>query len=361
VEGRGGADGTVSIKIGIIGCGEVGVQKHLRVLSKIPELEVAAVADTDAGRAASSAKGAGVGRHFQTAEDLLAQADIEAVGVCVPPSAHADVAVAALEAGKHVLVEKPLALTLEDAGRIIAAEAKSPKLCLMGFHMRSHRLVRQVRDAIVRGDVGEIESVRVSWFSPRDDVDLPAWRSSHERGGGALIEIGVHCYDLWRYLAGGEVDVVSAFSRSGIRDDECAVVTGQFTDGAVATALLSERTVHEIEIEVCGDAGRLRAGCQRFDGFELLPFGVTPGRPVTRFRALRSFLLELPGGLSNLIGGGDYLDSYREQWYSFYRSMTGGAPLRSTLVDGRKALEITLAALGSVHAGNQVIVNHVQG
>ena len=120
----------------------------------------------------------------------------DVIGVLGAPGAHADVAMQAIDAGCHVLVEKPLALTLDAADALIAgAQGRSP-LVAMGFHMRWHRLVRQAREVIQSGRLGTIESIQTVWNSPRPDPGTPAWKFTRATGGGAIVELGVHLFDI---------------------------------------------------------------------------------------------------------------------------------------------------------------------
>jgi predicted dehydrogenase len=344
------------VRIGIVGCGEVTGQKHLRVLRDLPEARIVALADLDAKRLHCVAERYAVKHRYQDVEALLGHPELEAVGVCVPAHAHAEVAVAAMAAGKHVYFEKPLALSLEDADRIIQAASGRRERYLMGFHMRWHRLIRDVRARIQAGEIGAVESVRTTWFSPRENDTLPTWRNRRSSGGGALIEIGVHCFDLWRYLTSAEAECLFTVVRHGSREDEAAAVMARMSDGCVAAGMLSERTSHEIEVEICGARGRLRVGCQRFDGLESFPPGSAPGQAGIRLQGLRRFVRELPGGLAGMARGGDYLGSYREAWRHLCRIVRTGEEPECTLEDGRRALAIALAAARSADQGMPVSV-----
>lgn len=172
------------VALGIAGCGEVTCAKHLPALQHVPQIRVVAVADPVSEKARGAAARFRVPRVLEDAASLVELPEIEVVGVCVPPGRHADVAVMALEAGKHVWIDKPLALTPADCDRIGAAARAQGKQALVGHHMRWHRLVRKVRDLIREGALGEIESVRCVWNSPRVDQGLPEWRWRRASGGG---------------------------------------------------------------------------------------------------------------------------------------------------------------------------------
>lgn len=340
-----------AVNIGIVGCGEVTGQKHLRALLAVPEARVVALADSDRQRLDQVADRYSIAHRYPNIFALLEHLELDAVGVCVPAFARAEVAVAAIEAGKHVYLEKPLALSLEDADRIIQAASVRRQKYLMGFHMRWHRLIREARMMVASGGVGSIETVRTLWFSPRLDEGLPSWRNRRASGGGALVEIGVHCFDLWRHLASAEVEQIFAATRGGTRDDEVAAVTARMSNGTLGSGVFSERTSHEIEAEICGAGGRLRVGCQRFDGLEFFPVGSAPGRLSLRLRGISRFLGGLPAGLRGMRNGGDYLDSYRGAWRHFCRVIRNDGEVDCAIEDGRRALAIALAAVESASTG----------
>ena len=124
----------------------------------------------------------------------------------------------------------------------------------------------------------------------------------------------MHLFDLWRYLLGTEVEEVFALSRHGDRDDENAVVTAVLANGVLASAHLSERTAHDMQVEICGSEGRLRVACQRFDGFETYAQQETDGAWASRLRAMERFLRELPRGIAQVRRLGDYGHSYKGEW-----------------------------------------------
>ncbi|MCX6621642.1 MAG: glycosyltransferase [Acidobacteria bacterium] len=274
------------------------------------------------------------------------------------PALHRLLALAAIRAGKHVWIDKPLALTAEECVQIAAAARGTSRVVMTGFHLRFHPLVAQVRRVIASGRLGTLESIRSVWNSPRGDAGLPAWRWHRETGGGAITEIGVHHFDLWRYLLGAEVREVYALSRDGSRHDENAIVTATLDNGVLATAILSERTPHDIELEICGSAGRLRAACLRFEGLEFYSLTDIPGSPRTRLGRYSHFLRTLPSGLVSIARGGGYRESYRNGWEHFVRAAQGQAPACCDAVDGLRATEILCAAHESLRRNLPVAVAH---
>lgn len=342
--------------LALIGSGEVTGAKHLPALGRVPEARVLVLADPDREKRERVADRFRIPHRVPDLEAALAIEGVQAVGVATPPASHAEIAIAAMSAGKHVWIDKPLALSAGDGERLADAASRTRAIVMTGFHMRFHRLVRAARAFIASGALGQIESIRSTWNSPRVDLGLPEWRWRRETGGGALVEIGVHHYDLWRYLLGTDVAEVSAFATDGSRDDESAVVSARLSNGVLATALLSERTSHQIEVEIAGSRGRLRVDCLRFEGLEWLPVSMPPGSVRARIDRLAHFAGSLPAGMQSIARGGEYLDSYRVAWTHFARAALGHPVETCAVQDGLQATRIVEAVIASRVAGRSVAV-----
>jgi predicted dehydrogenase len=345
------------LRIALVGCGEVCEWKHLPALRRVRGARVVAIADVDAARRARVGDRFGIERRYADAAELVAAEVADLIGILVPPAQHTAAALTAIAAGGHVLVEKPVALTLDDADALVAASHGASGRVFMGHHMRWHRLVRQARDLVRQVRLGALESIHATWNSPRGDDGTPEWKRHRTTGGGALVEIGVHIADLWRFILDAEVRDVFAIVRHGRRDDEAAVVTAQLASGMLAGASISERAGHAFELDICGDAARLHVAGQRFDGFECYATGESDGMPGPRLRHLAAFLRELPGGLARMRRLGDYGDSYRGMWQHAVDAVREGLPAECTLEDGREALRIVLAAAAAAECGRPVRVD----
>jgi predicted dehydrogenase len=343
--------------IALVGCGEVVEHKHLPALLRVQGAQVVAVADVNPARCRHVAERYRIPHQFPDAAALLDAQLADIVGVLVPPHAHTAIAIQAIDRGCHVLVEKPLALTLDDADALVAKADSSSHLVAMGFHMRWHRLLREARDVVRSGRLGAIESIQTVWNSPRPDAGIPAWKCTRGTGGGAIVELGVHLFDLWRFLLGAEVVSVFARAHHAIREDEHAVVTAQLDNGAFATAVTSERTSHAIDVEIAGSAGRMTVACQRFDGLEIFGVKETSGMVGPRLRALARTARETPRGVARMRTLGDYGDSYRGMWQHMVDAVTSGSPVECSIADGRKALEVVLAAASSADLGAPVSIS----
>jgi myo-inositol 2-dehydrogenase / D-chiro-inositol 1-dehydrogenase len=341
-----------AVRLGVVGCGYVAEHVHLPVLSRLREVDVVALADRHAARLLRVAERFGVRSAYADVDELVADPAVEAVGVLVPPADHAEVAVAALDAGRHVLVEKPVAASAGDADRLVERAATSAGIAMLGFNHRWLRNVRRARELVGKGALGRIEAVRTTLTSrSRFDADAPEWRRRRELGGGSLLEQGIHHFDLWRFLLGSEVDELYAVAHPA---DAGAAVTARMSDGVLVQSTLSERTAPINAVEILGREGSLRLRLYHFDGFELVPVDRDESSLAVRARGIASTLRGLPRGLAEMRTGGAFGASYAEQWRQFARAARRGTPVPPTFEDGRRALDIALAAAESASTGEPV-------
>jgi predicted dehydrogenase len=336
--------GNVSmVRLGIIGCGYVTEFRHLPALRHLSGVKLCALSDIDAPRLERVAGRFGVAGRYTDYRQLIESGEVDAVAVCVPPQFHTEMALRSLDAGKHVFIEKPLALSLEECALLDERAAAHAALKVMvGFNLRWHRLVLAVREVVRRGELGDIKLVRTvltSGVRLRDD--FADWRRHQHSGGGALFELGVHHFDLLRFLLEREAEEVYASSLSG---DETAVVITRMNGDTQVVSAFSEGTGENHEFEVYGERGWLRVSCYRADGFERYGVAQYSGAMGVRLRGLARTILEAPHIIERLRRGGDYVASYAGQWRHFIDAITSDTPVASTLIDGRRALEIALAA-----------------
>jgi predicted dehydrogenase len=314
---------------------------------------VTAIAGTTQGALTAVADRYAIPARYHDYRDLLHNPAVDAVAICVPPELHEVIGLAALEANKHVFMEKPLALSLEQCSRLVRAAESSSVTTMVGFHLRWHRLVREAHEWITAGRLGTVELLRTVFTSGiRWRANLPAWRTRRNAGGGVLIESGVHYYDLWRFLTASEVDEVQVTSRSAGDNDVTALVTARLQNGILATAGFCQGTVDSLEIDIYGSAGRLRISGYALDGICFDPSGYkgvkkiwskarsVPGRFVRAARALPL--------------GGYYANAYRDEWTGFLSAIESGKPAGASFADGREATRVALAVTQSANAHRSV-------
>lgn len=345
---------TQPLRLGFAGCGEVSAEKHMPALSEIPDIAVVAAADVDADRLDYVHRRFGVPRRYDDTAKMLADGGLDAVALCLPPELQIDAAIAALDAGLHVWIDPPTGLSLADCDRLRERAANSGRIVMVGFHMRWHRLVQQTSEVLRSGRLGTVHTLRGIWSSPRRVDRLKGWRRHRALGGGALGEAAIDHFDLWRHLLGAEIETLSAFAIADRWEDAGAVVAGRMTNGVLVSAVLSERANHDVELEICGDAGRLRVSLIRFEGLEYYPAGTMASDPGRRLARLVNFAKELPKALPRMHKSGDYRTSYRDQWRHFLDCVRHGTPVQSSLDDSRRALVAMLAGMESARTGQVV-------
>jgi predicted dehydrogenase len=187
------------VRVGVIGCGFQG-QNHLKAFDALSGVDVVAVADLDATRLEEVADAFDVKDRFFDGHELLGLG-LDLVSVCTMPNSHAELVGEALEAGSHVICEKPFALSVEEAAAMAAAAERAERLLMVGFNTRYLPQVSAVREFIRDGAMGELVCAR--GFAHLHDV--PWWGKHYVRdlaGGGVLSSVGVHMLDLLMWLAG---------------------------------------------------------------------------------------------------------------------------------------------------------------
>ncbi|WP_071130515.1 Gfo/Idh/MocA family protein [Enterococcus timonensis] len=191
----------MTLKIGIIGCGGIANGKHLPALSKIKEVEVVAFCDLNEERAIKDAKefGSADAKVFTDYQEMLKE-DLDIVHVCTPNSSHAPLTIAALEAGNHVMCEKPMAKTAAEARAMIAAAKKSGKKLTIGYQNRFRKDSQYLHEVCSQGELGEIYFAKAHAIRRRAVPTWGVFLDEEAQGGGPLIDIGTHALDLTLWM-----------------------------------------------------------------------------------------------------------------------------------------------------------------
>jgi D-xylose 1-dehydrogenase (NADP+, D-xylono-1,5-lactone-forming) len=217
-----------------------------------------AVASRDSGRAQAYAAAHQIPRWYGTYEALFADRDIDCVYVSVPNRLHAPVAAAALRAGKHVLCEKPLAVSAEEARRLFALAESSGKRLMEAFMYRHHDKTLLLEDLVRRGDLGQLEVIR-SWFHFRAQDPDSDIRFRKDLAGGSLRDIGCYCTSFALLLLNEEPTAVGAIARLRNGDvDESFAGVMRFSSGAIAVFDCNMRTEVGLGAIVVGSEGEAR-------------------------------------------------------------------------------------------------------
>jgi len=189
-----------AVRVGIIGAGAIS-RDHGNSVKAYNGAEIVAVADSHPPRAKQLAKELGVRRVYHAAEALIADPDIDAVTIAVPNRFHAPYAIASLNAGKHVSLDKPFALNAVEARQVIAAARRSKKVFMLGMNWRFRPESQTIREVIKRGDIGEVYHAKATILRRTGCPRFGTWFGRKDlAGGGALLDVGVHFLDLCLFV-----------------------------------------------------------------------------------------------------------------------------------------------------------------
>jgi predicted dehydrogenase len=186
-------------KIGVIGLGGVAQLVHLPNLSKLTNAELTAVCEVNKSRLITIAEKFNVKERYSNYNDMLEKSEMDAVIIATPTSTHADIAVDCLEAGKDILVEKPLARTYQEAKRIVDAAKKNKRKLMVGMNLRYRPDTMLLRSFINSNEIGEPFYVKCGWIRKQSSGEK--WfTKKEESGGGVIIDLGIHLLDLALWL-----------------------------------------------------------------------------------------------------------------------------------------------------------------
>src|ERR671914_2094120 len=198
------------LRFGILGCGVIGPH-HAKAIAGLASAELVAVADVDPELAENLAEQYGCSHHTSL-EEMLSGVDLDAVCVCTPTGMHAEGAITVLEAGKDVVIEKPVDVTLKAADRLIEVQRATGRRVAVVSQHRFDAGAQAVREALVRGEFGHLTSgsADVRWWRSQSYYDSGGWRGTWELdGGGVLVNQAIHSIDLLQWLMGQVVEVTA--------------------------------------------------------------------------------------------------------------------------------------------------------
>ena len=235
------------IKVGIIGCGAIAQRRHLIEYAANEQVEIVAVCDINEARVIEVAE-EHKAKAYTSYKELLANADVDAISVCLPNYLHAEVSIAALNKGKHVLCEKPMATSREESEAMIKAAKISGKKLMIAHNQRFVASHEKARELIANGEIGKVYSFRTTFGHPGPEEwsldGRESWFFKKEEAFiGAMGDLGVHKSDLIRYLLGEEVVEIGAMvetsAKEGTEVDDNAVCILKMESGIIGTLAAS--------------------------------------------------------------------------------------------------------------------------
>jgi predicted dehydrogenase len=332
---------TSALRWGILSTADIGIMKVVPGIAAADRCEIVAIASRDADRAARVAGQLGIPRSHGSYEALLADPEVDAVYIPLPNHLHAEWTIAAAEAGKHVLCEKPLAMTSADGKRMIDAARSAGVHLMEAFMYRHHPSWVAARELVASGRIGDLATVQ-SWFSYYND-DPSNIRNILDFGGGALFDIGCYAVNLSRMLFDAEPTRVSGAIRrdpiSGVDIVTSAIL--EFESG-IASFTVSTRTETDQRVHIYGTSGLVSIG---------IPFNIPPDRPTQVFVTA--------GGDPPVAPATDVLefttkDPYTAEAEAFAAAVLDGGPTPVPPEDAVSNLRVIEAVFDSAERGSAV-------
>ncbi|GGE16402.1 oxidoreductase [Marinithermofilum abyssi] len=338
----------------IIGAGVI-CHTHAKEISEMEGARLVAVADVSEEKARKFGEMYGVD-WYRDYRDMLKREEVDIVNICTPSGLHAEMAIDAARVGKHVIVEKPMDITLEKADAMIEAFRKARKKLSVISQHRFDYATQKVKREIAAGSLGRLvmAEAAVNWYRPQAYYDKDAWRGTWELdGGGSLMNQSIHTIDLLQYLMG---PVESIFAQGGtlthkrIEVEDVAVATVKFKNGGVGSIVGTTSAYPGLttRLELFGTEGSAVIENDRLTHFYLRA-KEEGGRPVNLARV---------GQPAGETGASDPAAipgrSHREQFIDMVRAIREDREPSVNGVEGRKPLEIILAIYRSIETGRPV-------
>ena len=323
---------------GVLGVAKIGVEKVIPAMQKGLHSQVDAIASRDGARAKDAAAKLGIAKSYGSDEALLADPAIEAIYNPLPNELHVSWTVRALEAGKHVLCEKPIALDAKEAAALTAAAKAAGKHVAEAFMVRFHPQWRRAKEIANSGEIGEARAIQTFFSYYLTD---PANIRNKPPGGGALYDIGCYAILTARYIFGAEpLRVVGAIDRDPVMGtDRLTSGIVEFPGGRHLTFVCGTQLAGHQRVTISGAKGRVEVQ---------IPFNAPPDRPTR---------ITFDSG-ADLFGGGARVeefpicDQYTLQGDAFSLAVRGAAPLPHGIDDAILNMRVIDALFRSARSGN---------
>ncbi len=340
------------IRIAIAGAGAIAERAHIPVLRSVADAQIVAIQSRTAEKAERVARAlwpddAGRPKTYSDFDEMLARERPDAVGIFTPNHLHCEFTVKALDAGAHVLVEKPMAPTAAAARTMVDAAAKAGRVLMVAMQRRFGGVERTIKDAVSSGAIGTPNFIRarLSHGGPQNWAPGQKWfTTASEAGGGAMLDLGVHAADLAIWFM-GEIDSVSGqvgTLAKKIEVDDTGAMILHFKSGAIGVVEASWSSMPPLSaIEIYGSDGRVMAGYPRNDVSILKADGnVAPG--FSRDEVMSRF------------DPHDFLAPSRALAVNFVGAIQGREHPSSDGTDGLRAVEAIEACYRSSRSGSRI-------
>ena len=328
---------TRKVSWGMFGAAKIGVEKVIPAMQRSEACSVDAIASRDLAKARRTADRLGVAKAYGSYEDLLSDPTIEAIYNPLPNELHVPWTIRALQAGKHVLCEKPIALDAAEARTLIEARDRSGKLVAEAFMVRFHPQWRRAREVVASGAIGDVRAIQTFFSYRLTDGDNIR---NKPPGGGGMYDIGCYAILTARYVFGAEptrlvaaLDVDPMFGT-----DRLSSAIMEFPGGRHLTFTCATQLSGHQRVTIVGDAGRIEVG---------IPFNAPIDRPTR---------ITIDSGADLVCGGArveefPICDQYTLQGDAFSRAVLGEAPLEYSIEDAIANMRVIDALSRSAKTG----------
>ena len=302
-------------RIGLLGLGAIAQVVHLPILHTLPGAKLLGVCDVDRSKASAIAGRFGIEKVYRTDDDVFADPDLDAIIICTPSYLHHVQAIAALEGGKHVLVEKPMAIDASDAEEVIEAAEKAGKTLMVAMNNRYRPDIQALKPFAQNGELGDVFLVRGAWLNKKQRLIRPTWRHRRETaGGGVMMDLGVQTLDLAFWFMDfptARSVVCHMHAAEGVDVEDSAAIICRLQSGAAVSlslswGLVADRDRHYMRLLGTRGSGSIQP-LQVHKEIEQGLLDVTPS---------------VPPGRENM-----YTASYREELEDFVETAKGHRPL----------------------------------
>lgn len=334
-----------TLNFAVVGCGVIS-RLHLTAIRDLPEAGLAGVFDTNREAAERTARAWNT-RTYATYDELLADEGVDAVCLCVPSFLHTPLAMQAIQAGKHVLIEKPLALSLEECDAL--TDLANRKGCRVGVvsQLRFYDGIKQVKNLLEQGRLGRITraDLYMKYYRSQAYYDSGAWRGTWEKdGGGGLMNQGIHGVDLLLYLMGPvkEIYAMADTMVHNIEVEDTLSAAVRFESGPIGVieASTGDWPGSPRRLEINGERGRV---ILEEDRVVLLQVEGEEDYQEPRPQEGSTATFSDPGGVDPA--------GHRAQMKNFIHAVRGEEPLLVDTVQGRAAVKLILSAYRSARTG----------
>ncbi|OGS18370.1 MAG: hypothetical protein A3J83_06415 [Elusimicrobia bacterium RIFOXYA2_FULL_40_6] len=335
------------IGFGVIGCGTIS-RHHTNAVMENADAKLVAVCDQNEGAAKELAGECGV-KYYTDYRKMLEDKEIDAVSICTPSFLHPEQTIAAAQAGKHVLTEKPMAINLEDADRMIkSCKEANVKLGVI-FQRRTQRAFKLIKKAVENNELGKLVlgDACMKYYRSQEYYDSAGWRGTWKfDGGGALMNQGIHFIDLLQWIM-GPVDTVFAQAGALVRKievEDTSVTIVKFKNGAFGTITGTTSVFPPIQrLEIHGEKGSIIVNDEDITKWDMLG---PDDKAISRLESIKSGA-QNPGMDPKNIGK----EGHSVQVADFVDAIKTGREPMTNGEEGRKSLALILAIYKSAKTG----------